>query len=160
MNAQPNSRIHRNLTMLSLILAGEAVYSPTFHPARYFKSSLLATFEIDEFQLGQVFAVYGAVATACYFLGGPLADRFSPRKLIAGSLCATALGGFYMATIPSFTSLYIIFGFWGASTVLALWAPLIRATREWGGEDGQGRAFGILDAGRGLAAALLAAVVV
>ncbi len=158
MKGQLDRRHHRSLTMLSLILAGEAVFVPPFHPGRYFKSSLLSTFGIDEFQLGQLGAIYGVVAMACYFLGGPLADRFSPRKLISASLLATGLGGLYMSTIPSFSGLYVLFGFWGASTILAFWAPLIRATREWGGEERQGRAFGILDGGRGLAAALLAAI--
>ena len=158
MKRQLDRRHHRSLAMLSLILAGEAVFIPPFHPGRYFKSSLLSTFGIDEFQLGQLGAIYGVVAMACYFLGGPLADRFSPRKLISASLLATGLGGLYMSTIPSFGGLYVLFGFWGASTILAFWAPLIRATREWGGEEAQGRAFGILDGGRGLAAALLAAI--
>ena len=158
MKGKLDRRYHRSLTMLSLVLAGEAVFIPPFHPGRYFKSSLLSTFSIDEFQLGQLGAVYGVVAMACYFLGGPLADRFSPRKLVPASLLATGLGGLYMSTIPSFTGLYVVFGFFGASTILAFWAPLIRATREWGGKDGQGRAFGILDSGRGLAAAVLAAI--
>jgi sugar phosphate permease len=144
--------------MLTLVLAGEAVFIPPFHPGRYFKPSLLSTFGIDEYQLGKLGAIYGVVAMACYFLGGPLADRLSPRKLISASLLATGLGGLYMSTIPSFGGLYVLFGFWGASTILAFWAPLIRATREWGGQEQQGRAFGILEAGRGLAAALLAAV--
>jgi sugar phosphate permease len=151
-------RHHRSLAMLSLILAGESIFVPPFHLGRYFKSSFLSTFAIDEFQLGQLGAIYGVLAMACYFLGGPLADRFSPRKLVPASLIATGLGGLYMSTVPSFAGLYVLFGFWGASTILAFWAPLIRATREWGGEDSQGRAFGILDGGRGLTAALLAAV--
>jgi hypothetical protein len=61
-----------------------------------------------------------------------------------------------MSAIPDFAGLCLLFGFWGVSTILAFWAPLIRATREWGGEDQQGRAFGILDGGRGLAAAVIA----
>lgn len=158
MNRQVDHRHHRSLVMLSLVLAGEAVFMPPFHPGRYFKSSLLATFNIDEFQLGQLGAIYGVVAMACYFLGGPLADRFSPRKLIAASLVATGLGGLYMSTIPSYGGLRILFGFFGASTIFAFWAPLIRATREWGGANEQGRAFGILEGARGLAAALLATV--
>ena len=142
--------------MLSLILAGEAIFIPPFHLGRYFKSSLLAVFGIDEYQLGQLGAVYGALAMASYVLGGPLADRFSPRKLLAPSLLATGGGALYMSTIPEFSGLYLLFGFWGVSTILAFWAPLIRATREWGGQDQQGRAFGILDGGRGLAAAVIA----
>lgn len=144
--------------MLSLILAGETVFLPAFHLGRYFKSSLLATFRIDEFQLGGLGAIYGVLATACYFVGGPLADRFSPRKLLAASLVVTALGSLYMSTIPSFNGLRILFGFWGVSTIFAFWAPLIRATREWAGEDEQGTAFGILDGGRGMASALIAVV--
>ena len=117
--------------MLSLILAGETVFLPAFHLGRYFKSSLLSTFSIDEFQLGRLGAIYGAFAMVCYFLGGPLADRWSPRKLLTGSLVITALGSLYMATFPSFDGLRILFAFWGVSTILAFWAPLIRATREW-----------------------------
>ena len=37
-------------------------------------------------------------------------------------------------------------------SILLLWAALIRATRDWGGDDEQGAAFGILDAGRGVIA--------
>lgn len=142
--------------MMSLILAGESIFLPAFHLGRYFKSSLLATFAIDEFQLGQLGAIYGVLATACYFLGGPIADRWSPRKLLTISLLVTALGSLYMATFPSFAGLCVLFAFWGISTILAFWAPLIRATREWALTDGQGRAFGILDGGRGLASAMIA----
>jgi len=153
-------RARRALSMLFLVLAGESIFLPPFHPGRYFKSSLLATFDMSEFQLGQLGAIYGAFAMGAYVLGGPLADRFSPRKLIALSLVATGLGSLYMSSIPSFRGLTVLFGFWGLSTILLFWAPLIRATREWGGADGQGRAFGILDGGRGLAAALIAAAAV
>ncbi|MCO6455809.1 MAG: MFS transporter [Pirellulaceae bacterium] len=151
-------RCWRALTMLSLILAGETVFLPAFHLGRYFKSSLLGTFGIDEFQLGRLGAVYGVCATICYFLGGPLADRWSPRKLLASSLVVTALGSLYMATIPGFGGLQVLFGFWGITTILAFWAPLIRATREWAGEDQQGMAFGILDGGRGMASAVIASL--
>ena len=160
MKGQLERRHLRSLTMLSLILAGEAAFILPYHPGRYFKQRILSAFALDEFQFGQLGGVYGAVAMACYLLGGPLADRFSPRKLISFSLVATGLGGLYMSTIPSFAGLYVLFAFWGATTILAFWAPLIRATRQWGGELEQGQAFGILDGGRGLASALLATVAV
>ena len=150
------SPARRALAMASLVLAGEAVFVPPFHLARYFKSSLLGTLGIDELQLGAAQAWYGVVAMACYALGGPLADRVPPRKLLAGSLLATAVGSVAMALGPSLLALKVLYGFWGASTILLFWAPLIRATREWGGEAAQGRAFGVLDAGRGLVAAVVA----
>lgn len=142
--------------MVSLILAGEAVFVPIYHLNRYFKSSFEAAFGITTSQIGTLFVWFGLVSMACYLLGGPLADRFSPRKLLTGSLLATAAGGLYMATLPSFVALQWLFAFWGASAILLFWAPLMRATREWGGEAAQGRAFGLLDGGRGLISALIA----
>ena len=42
------------------------------------------------------------------------------------------------------------------TTIFLFWGALIRATREWGGESTQGLAFGVLEGGRGLVAALIA----
>jgi nitrate/nitrite transporter NarK len=61
-----------------------------------------------------------------------------------------------MATFPARTQLTLLYGFWGVSTVLLFWSAMISATREWGGERSQGKAFGILDGGRGLVAAAFA----
>jgi nitrate/nitrite transporter NarK len=152
--------LRRIATMLCLILAGEAIFTLPFHVSRFFGVTFLKVFGFSKPQLGYMIAVYGLVAMIAYGLGGPLADRFSPRKLIALSLIATGLGGFYMARIPGFVGMCVLFGFWGGSTILMFWAPLIRATREWGMYDEQGRAFGYLEGGRGLLAAVLATVTV
>jgi MFS family permease len=71
------------------------------------------------------------------------------------ALVATSIGGLALATIPSLATLKVLYGFWGVSTILLFWAPLIRATRAWGGAKLPGRAFGILDGGRGLVAAAI-----
>jgi nitrate/nitrite transporter NarK len=44
------------------------------------------------------------------------------------------------------------------TTIFLFWGALIRATREWGGESTQGLAFGVLEGGRGLVAALVASL--
>jgi nitrate/nitrite transporter NarK len=117
-------------------------------------------FGLSNTQLGDLFAVYGITATLAYFPGGPLADRFSARKLMAISLFATGIGGLYLSTIPGPFGMAILYGYWGVTTILLFWAALIRATREWGSASEQGRAFGILDGGRGLVAAGLASFAV
>ena len=50
----------------------------------------------------------------------------------------------------------VLYAYWGVTTILLFWAAMIRATREWGGASQQGRAFGILDGGRGAVAAGIA----
>lgn len=144
--------------MIALIVAGETVFLLPFVLARIFRPTFLDVFGLTNFQLGSAFSVYGIVAMISYFAGGPLADRFSARRLMAAALVATSLGGVVMATVPSLGVLTVLYGFWGMTTILLFWAALIRATREWGGPAAQGRAYGILDGGRGLVAALLASL--
>ena len=146
--------------MFALVVAAEAVFGLPFLVARVFRPTLLDVFGITNFELGAAFSVYGVVAMAAYFFGGPLADRFSPRRLLVVALLTTSLGGIVFARIPSLEVLSVLFGFWGVSTILLFWSALIRATREWGGVSQQGRAFGTLDAGRGLFAAVLSSLAV
>ena len=144
--------------MLGLILAGEAIFALPFHVARFFRPTVLETFSISATELGAAQGVYGIVAMLAYFPGGPLADRFSARKLLAISLWLTTSGGLYMATFPSYSGSLLLWGFFGFSTIIFFWAALIKATRDWGGHQKQGRAYGLLDSGRGLLAAALASI--
>ena len=154
------STLQRAIFMFGLILAGEAVFALPFHLARFFRPTVLETFGLTNTELGAAQGVYGIFAMLSYFIGGPLADRYPARKLLAMSLWTTAAGGLYMATFPDYRGASILWGFYGVTTILFFWAALIRATREWGGHDKQGRAYGLLDAGRGLLAAIFASLAV
>ena len=139
--------------ILLLILAGESIFILPFVLARIFRPTFLEVFQIDNTQLGYCFSIYGIVALLSYLLGGPLADRFEPRKLMAFAIWFTALGGLYMASFPPYFMLKLLFGCWGFTTIFLFWAPMIKATRMWGENKSQNRAFGFLDGGRGLVAA-------
>lgn len=140
------------------MFAGELIFSLPFQVPRFFRPTLLQVFGLSNAALGDIFAVYGITAMLAYFPGGVIADRYSPRKLMALSLMATAMGGVYLAQIPSQAGLYVLYGYWGITSILLFWAALLRATRQWGGSLAQGRAFGFLDGGRGLVAAGLASL--
>ncbi|MBV1922428.1 MAG: MFS transporter [Flavobacteriaceae bacterium] len=146
---------HKNYTyLLLLILAGEAVFILPFVLTRVFRPTVLEVFNLSNLELGTAQSIYGIVAVFAYLFGGPLADRYQPRKLIALALWATALGGIVYGTFPSLFILKILYGYWGFTTIFLLWAAMIKATRIWGGETSQGKAFGFLDGGRGLVGAL------
>ncbi len=146
------------LVLISLILAGESIFFLPFVLVRVFRPTVLASYDIDNLDIGSYFAVYGIVAMISYGLGGPLADRYPARNLMSTALILTGLGGFWMAAFPEGNVIRLIYGFWGFTTIILFWASLIRSTREWGGQGFQGRAFGLLEGGRGLAAALIASV--
>ncbi len=140
---------------MTLIISGEVIFFLPFVLPRIFKPALLEVFDISNTELGLFFSVYGFVALGSYLFGGPLADRYSPRWLMSGALILTALGGVVLTRIPETSVLFWIYGAWGMTTILLFWSSLMRTTRLIGGEQAQGRAFGLLDGGRGLVAALV-----
>ncbi len=137
-----------------VILAGESVFILPFVLSRIFRPTVLEVFNLDNVQLGACFSIYGIVALISYLFGGALADKFPPRKLIAVALWMTSLGGLVYATFPNYLILKTLYGYWGFTTIFLFWAPMIKATRVWGGISSQGKAFGFLDGGRGLVGAL------
>ena len=146
----------KTMTLVTLVVAGEAIFFLPFVLARVFRPTLLDLFGISNTELGLWFSVYGVVAMVSYLLGGPLADRFPARNLMAIALWLTSAGGLMMFLLPSSTLMLWLYAFWGFTTICLFWAAMIRATREWGGTFFQGRAFGWLEGGRGGVAALLA----
>ena len=148
-----NTTKHPWHIIILLILSGEAVFILPFVLARVFRPTVLDVFHLTNLELGTCFSVYGIVALLSYLFGGPIADRFQPRKLIAIALFLTALGGIVMATYPSYFVLKVLYGYWGFTTIFLFWAAMIKATRVWGGLNAQGKAFGFLDGGRGLVGA-------
>lgn len=146
--------------MIALMVSAEAVFVLPFVLPRVFRPTMLDVFAMTNTELGDAFSAYGLVALCSYGVGGLLADRFEARKLMAAALLATGLVGLGLLGKPSVPVLTALYAAWGFTTVLMYWAALIKATREWGGGDGQGRAFGILDGGRGLLAAVLSSVAV
>ncbi len=148
----------KSFILISLILAGESIFFLPFIIPRVFRPTMLVAFDISNTELGSYFSIYGVIAMISYLFGGTMADRFSVRNLMAIALWLTSLGGVFMSLIPSGQYMIFLYGFWGFTTIFLFWGALIRATREWGGLLNQGKAFGFLEGGRGISAALMASV--
>ncbi|MDW3190761.1 MAG: MFS transporter [Cytophagales bacterium] len=148
--------LRKVLSLAALMLVGELIFLLPFVVARIFRPTFLTAFDITNLELGTAFSLYGIVAIGAYFAGGPIADRFSPKKLLPVSIMATAAGGMIMSQIPNLFTLTLLYGFWGITTILLFWAAYVKAQSELGGNDSQGRSFGLIDAGRGFVAAALA----
>lgn len=144
------------LSILALIIAGEAIFLLPFILIRVFKPIIREALLISDAQIGEAQALYGTTAVISYFLGGFIADKWKAKNLLIVSLLFTALGGVYLLFSPTITGLKLLYSFWGVSTILLFWASLIKATRQWGNENNQGLSFGLLDGGRGFFAASIA----
>ena len=152
------TNIQKFLILALLILSGEFIYFLPYVLSRVFRPTFLDVFQLNNFQLGSLFSVYGIVALLSYIYGGVITDRYSPRKLMSSALFLTALGGLVLASYPSYQTLQILYGYWGFTSVFLFWGAMIKATRLWGGNKNQGKAFGFLDGGRGIVAASMGSI--
>ena len=140
---------------LSLILAGEMIFSLPFHIARYFRPSFLSSFELTILNWRHFFTTIFAFIG--YLLGAFITDKFC-KNTYCWLLIFTGVGGLFLLKGPSVNELKILYSYWGLTTICLFWSPLIKSTRYIGGNENQGTAFGFLDGGRGLCAAAVASI--
>jgi nitrate/nitrite transporter NarK len=137
------------MAMVLLCLSGSFIFwLPYF--SEIFYIPMQHAFGFSNTQIGMLSGTFGFVSLLSYAPGGWLADHYPPRLLMSTSLAISGMGGFIFAQFPSFEVCLVLYGLWGASASLIFWSAMIKATRNWGGQDEQGRAFGFLEGGRGL----------
>ena len=110
-----DSAIKRYAQLGILTLAAGAVY-PLIYLRQNFEVSILESFGITIAELGQCYSMLGVIFVLTYLPSGWLADRVSPRGLVAFSLTMTGLLGVWFSAMPSFTTLLVIFAGWGIVT--------------------------------------------
>lgn len=148
------------ISIFLVIAAGESVFMLPFLIPRLLRPMMLENWGLTNQDIGLAFSAYGFTAMLSYFIGGPLADKFAPHKLISLSLLLTTLGGLFLMIPPSVLSFTLVYAFFGVSTILFMWGAMIKLTHLIGGESARARAMGVLDAGRGFMAALMSTVLV
>lgn len=100
-------------------------------------------------QMGTLNSWYAIVATPAYFLGGIVADRFSPKIMLTFSFVSTGLLGMWFSMFPGYKASQLIFALMGFTTVMTYWSSVIKAVRMLGSSEEQGRLFGLQEGLRG-----------
>lgn len=154
-----NSNFKRYFQFSLLLLAAGAIY-PLLYLRQNFETSILEAFQITTSDLGNYYSMLGTMFLICYVPSGWLADKVSPRLLIAFSMALTGGLGLWFAAIPSKEFLPYIFMAWGIGAGLTFWASMLKGVKMLARPDEQGRFFGILDGGRGLVEAILATIAI
>jgi sugar phosphate permease len=147
------SIVRRWVIMSVLSMSGGIIFLMPFLQEIY-TIPLATALQLSYTQVGSLMSAFGVTAMICYFPGGWLADRVSPRKLISLSLITTGAAGLYFSTFPSYKISLVIHALWGVTITLLFWGAMIRVTRNWAPAEQQGRAFGILESGRGISEVL------
>jgi len=133
--------------LIVIFIGGGIVYLLPYLRGTYYEQLQLAL-HVTNTQLGLIQSTFGLLTIVCYFPGGWLADRVSPRILLTLSFLLTGLGGFVYATFPPFLVVVALHFMFGITVTLTFWAAMIKATRMCAPANMQGRVFGILEGGR------------
>ncbi len=153
------SNLRRYFQLLLIVLAAGSIY-PVIYLKTNYQETILQVFGMTLPQLNIIYSILGFVFLIGYFPSGILSDKFSAKKLLAISLFGTAIGGFWFAQVPKYTSVILIFSIWGVFSVFTFWSAQMKLVKLLAKPEEEGRFFGILDGGRGVVEAVLASIAV
>jgi predicted MFS family arabinose efflux permease len=119
----------RILLIVALVSFGSSVLFQIIYLRFVFYQPIIEALSITNTQLGALGGVYGMVATICYLPGGIIADKMCAKYLASAGFISTALVTFWFALLPSYNSLLIIFGLFGATSVLIFWGIRYKLVR-------------------------------
>lgn len=147
MKSKFNAQTYLGIILLGL--SGAAIYLLPYLRWSYY-DALMAASGLNNTQFGVTMSVYGVLAMIFYPVGGIMADRFSAKKLLSISVIGAGLLGLWYSTFPGYVPQIIIYAGWGILSTLTFWSAMMKATRQLGSSDEQGRLFGLVEGGRGV----------
>lgn len=150
-----SEKIQKWVVLFCVSLVGGIITKLPYLKDTYF-STLESATGSTKAQLGLLLTMYGIINFICYFPGGMLADKISPKKLIIFSCFGTGAVGLWYSMLPGFGALMVIHGLFGITTVFTFWASMVKITNNLGRGDEQGKLFGFLEGGRGLVGTVVA----
>ena len=106
-------------------------------------------------ELGLLMTIFTAVSMALYIPGGVLADRGSPKKLLLLSLIMMCGLNAYFAFHTSYGAAQLIWALLAVSANMIQWPTLIKAVRDTGSKEEQGRMFGTFYGATGIFSSLI-----
>ena len=152
------SKLKKNMLRLILIsIAGTMIYGLPYFRSYYY-DAYLQTYGLTNSQMGMFGSIFGIMGACSYLFGGVVADMFSARKLMTISMVLTGLGGLLHLCHPSYLMLVGIYFLWGFTSLFAFWPALLKVLRSLANEDEQSKAYGFMDATRGITNAVQLAV--
>lgn len=109
------------MLIIFLVSFGSAVLFQIIYFRFSFYETMMSSLNINNAQLGATGGIYGLVATICYLPGGIIADKVRAKYLAAVGFFTTAAVLCWFATLPSYTSVMIIFALLGVTSTLIFW---------------------------------------
>jgi MFS family permease len=150
MAEKAGSKLKGNIWRLVILaVAGSLIYGlPYFRT--YYYDAYLEAYNLTNTQMGSLGAMFGVFGMISYLFGGVVADFISTKKLLSISLILTGVAGFAHLFATNYSMLLVIYLVWGFTALFAFWPALLKGIRSLASPDEQGKAYGFMEAGRGV----------
>ncbi len=131
----------KDIMVITSIAAGyNMIYNLYVMKALYY-SIMIKGLNITHYQLGKLYSMYGILAMASYLCGALFLRIFPIKKLVYIPLFITAFISIFLATIPTYNYMLIMFGFAGFIIGSTFYPAHISILHNIGGLENQGKVF-------------------
>lgn len=137
--------------LMIFILAGayNAVYSLVFMKSIYYQL-MQDGLGLTHFRLGQLYSVFGMTSMVSYLLGAYFLSRFKCWKLVSVSLLITGALTMYLAAMPPYPVMAVIFGVVGFLLGAVFYSAHLQVLHNIGAPYCQGTVFSLFYVFNGL----------
>ena len=140
----------RNIVLVVLSMIAGLVYLTPFLRFSFYHQ-MREALELSHLQLGTIGLTYGLFNVLGYIPSGFLAEKFNTKKLLVLSTLGMCLVTLWYSTYPGYQSMIVIHALYGVFSVWTFWSPYLKAIRNLGPDEEQGRLFGMSEGLRGVA---------
>ena len=145
----------RNIVLVVISMIAGLVYLTPFLRFSFYHQ-MREALQLSHLQIGTIGLTYGLFNVLGYLPSGFLAEKFNTKKLLILSTLGMCLVTLWYSTYPGYHSLIVIHALYGVFSVWTFWSPYLKAIRNLGSEDEQGRLFGMSEGLRGVAQTVVA----
>lgn len=142
------TKAQKNIILFLVSAMAGMMYLTPFLRFSYY-DQMIEALHLTDVQLGTVSSFYGWFSLVLYVVGGYIADKFNTKLLVVFSGLGMFLTTLWYAMFPGFLALCLIHGLFGIFSVGVYWCAYIKAIRELGTPQEQGRLYGNSEAIRG-----------
>lgn len=142
------------LSLFCLCVGGGTIYKlPYIRDVFYVQFQ--EAFGATNTQMGLMMTVYAITCAVSFLPGGWLTDLVPAKYLVSIGLFTTGATGLLLMSIPPMSVVLLAQAIFGITTTLLFWEAMFKGVRILGSAEEQGRLFGLLEGGRGIASTLI-----
>lgn len=142
------------LSLFCLCVGGGTIYKlPYIRDVFYVQFQ--EAFGATNTQMGLMMTVYALTCAVSFLPGGWLTDLVPAKYLVSIGLFTTGATGLLLMSIPPMSIVLLAQAIFGITTTLLFWEAMFKGVRILGSPEEQGRLFGLLEGGRGIASTLI-----